>query len=177
MIRRSLTLWFFVAVCFFALPLTGVVRSADACGPEQWPDFQPRLNPGPSNSPVKAPPPTLPLSQAASGTSAERADYGGLWEGWMCRNKVRDVVVAIARVTNEGAEVEFSTGHKRWGKLSNTLSMKFDETGDVLCGTFPDETALMLGMRGDGHLNVMWARPGSWWCSGIMERTRVSPAS
>lgn len=177
MLRRSLTLSLCAVFGLLVLPLIGAVLPADACSPNEWPSFQPRLDPGPSNSPVKATRPTLSLSPAAADTREERSEYGGLWEGWMCRDKVRDVVVAVARVTNEGAEVEFSTGNKRWGKFSSTLSMKFDESGEVLCGTFPSEQALMLGMRGDGHMNVMWAHPGRWWCSGIMRRTQVPPAS
>ena len=173
MMGRYPALCLCAAVCLLA----AAVRPADACSSDEWPEFQPRLDASPSNSQVTAVQPTLPLSPAPTGTAAERAEYGGLWKGWMCRNKACDVAVAVARVTNDGAEVEFSSGDGRYGRFSNTLSMKFEEGGEVLCGEFPSGQALMLGLRGDGQMNVMWAHPGKWWRSGIMQRTQAPPAS
>ena len=73
--------------------------------PPERPDYQARLWPGPSASSEKAKPPTLALTPAAAGTPDDLASYGGLWEGWMCRNRFRDVKVAISNVAR--ARVEY----------------------------------------------------------------------
>lgn len=139
----------------------------------EWPGFQAGLKPGPSASSAKAKPPTLPLTPAATGTPDDQANYGGLWEGWMCRGKSRDAKVAVANVTSEGARVEYRTNDDKYPSFGVTLRMKFK--GDVLRGT-PDNSAyLTLGMRPDGYMNVKYNVPGRWWCSGILQRTQAPP--
>lgn len=135
----------------------------------RWPLFQDGLRPGPSRSPIKAKPPTLPLIPAAKGTPAHLVSYGGVWEGWMCRKKSVDLKLAITEVTSEGAEVEYSYGSKRFGNVNHRLSTRFDD--DVLRGRLPNGAELILGMRNDGHMNVKWERSErNAWCTGILAR-------
>ena len=154
---------------------TETLPNVEASSAYQWPAFQAGLRTGSSNSPVKAKPPTLSLAPAAVGTSADRAKFGGVWEGWMCRHRSADVKLAVTKVTNEGAEVEYASGSERFGAYDHTMSTRFD--GDVLRGEFPDEAELILGMRPDRHMNVKFDRPGRNWCTGIMQRTQAPPES
>ena len=113
MVRRSLTsltLCLCTAFGLFVLHLTGAGRLAEAQSTStyQWPDFQPNLKAGPSNSDVKAKPPRTTLSPAAVGTTPERAKFSGYWEGWMCRDRIVDVNVLVTKVTNEGAKVRYA---------------------------------------------------------------------
>ena len=101
--------------------------------------------------------------------------YGGLWEGWMCRARFRDVKVAIANVTSEGAQVEYSANDDKYPAFNVTLSMEFD--GDVLQELVHNSAYLTLGMRPDGHMNVKFEVPNRWWCSGIMQRSQAPPKS
>ncbi|WP_260295231.1 hypothetical protein [Sedimenticola hydrogenitrophicus] len=141
----------------------------------RWPDFQQGLIPGPSNSPVKAKMPSVSLTPIANKMTSERAAFGGVWEGWMCRNKVVDVKVAVRELTNEGAMVDYASGAQSFGSFNITLSAQF--SGDVLRGTLPSASGrpdLILGMRSDGHMNVKWDN-GTNWCTGVMERTASLP--
>ena len=65
MTSRSLTLCLCAAFGMFALQLAGAGRLAEAQSTYQWPDFQPDLQPGPSNRDVKSKPPTVTLSPPA----------------------------------------------------------------------------------------------------------------
>lgn len=139
----------------------------------EWPTFQVGLKPGPSASSSKAKSPTLALIPAAADTPDDQASYGGLWEGWMCAKKVRDVKVAISNVTSEGARVEYRTADDNYPAFSVTLPMKFK--GDVLRGTPNNSAYLTFGIRSDGHMNVKYRVPNRWWCSGILKRTKAPP--
>ncbi len=149
-------------------------RTAQASSFE-WPEFQARLQPGSSSGSAKAERPTLALTPAAAGTPDDRASYGGLWEGWMCGGRRRDVKVAIANVTSEGAQVEYRTNDDKFPAFDVTLSMEF--SGDVLQVVVHNSAYLTLGMRPDGHMNVKFEVPNRWWCSGIMQRTQAPPKS
>ena len=93
----------------------------------------------------------------------------------MCRRRVVDLKIAVTKVTNEGAEVEYSSGSERFGAYNHTMSTYFD--GDVLRGEFPNQIQLILGMRPDGHMNVKFDRPEGNWCTGIMQGTQAPPES
>ena len=166
---RFLTLCLLSAIGFLALQGLESKWIAEASAAYQWPDFQARLRPGPSRSPVKAEPPTLRMLPAAAGTPAELASFGGVWEGWMCRKRSVDLKVAVTGVTGERAEIEYSYGSKRFGTFNRLLSARFD--GDVLRASFPNGAELILGMRDDGHMNVKWERSErNAWCTGILAR-------
>ena len=111
---------------------------------------------------------------AAAGTPAELASYGGVWEGWRCRNRTVDLIVVVTRVTSEGADVGYAAGGERFGNTNVTLSAKFE--GDVLRARFPRGAELILGMREDGNMNVKveWQN-GNRWCTGILRRSQASP--
>lgn len=166
---------FLAVVGLIALQFAGYANRTTQASSFEWPKIQSRLSPGSSASSAKAKPPTLALTPAAAGTPDDLARYGGLWEGWMCRGRIRDVKVAIANVTGKGARVEYRTDDDRWPAFGVTLSMEF--IGDVLQGTPNDRAYLTFGMRPDGHMNVKYELPGRWWCSGVMQRTRAPPNS
>ena len=169
MTGRFLAMCLFSAFGLLALQVSGSKWIAEASAAYQWPDFQARLRPGPSNSPVKAERPTVRIVPAAAGTPAVLASYGGVWEGWMCRKKSVDLKLAITSVTSAGAEVEYGYGSKRFGNFNRMLSARFDE--DVLRARFLNGAELILGMRDDGHLNVKWERSErNAWCTGILAR-------
>ncbi len=147
-----------------ALQFAGYAQRTTQASSFEWPDYQARLWPGPSASSEKAKPPTLALTPAAAGTPDDLASYGGLWEGWMCRNRFRDVKVAISNVAREGARVEYRQNDEKYQAFSVTLSMEF--SGDVLQGLPNNAAYLTLGMRPDGHMNVKYEVPNRWWCSG-----------
>ena len=99
MTTRSLTLCLCAAFGLLALQLAGAGGLAQAQSTYQWPDFQPDLQPGPSNSDVKAKPPTVTLSPPTVGTPpAERVKFSGYWQGWMCRDRI----VGRQRIGDEG---------------------------------------------------------------------------
>ena len=167
--RRSLTVCLLSLVGLLVLqPLEGK-GVAEASSAYRWPDFQHRLKPGPSNSPVKAEPPTLRMVPAAADTPDELASFAGVWEGWMCPNRSVDLKLAITSGTGEGARIEYGYGSKRFGRFNRMLSARFDH--DVLRAKLPKGAELILGMRDDGHLNVKWERSKrNVWCSGILAR-------
>ena len=175
MTRISLKPYLYVVFGLLALQVAGGKWNIEASAAYEWPTFQAGLKLGPSSSPVKALPPTLPLAPAAVGTSADRAKFGGVWEGWMCRRRRMDVKIAITNLTNEGAEVEYASGSERFGAYNHTMSTLFES--DVLRGEFPNGAQLILGMRPDGHMDVKFDRPGRNWCTGIMQRTQAPPES
>ena len=159
----------------FALQLAGVVR-ADAF---EWPDFQPGLEASSSHSPVKAkaPPSRFKLSPAEAGTSPERANFGGYWEGWMCRDKIVDINVLVKDVTNEGAKVRYAVASKRIKPTSYIRSASFD--GDVLRFFLRKKrTEVILGTRQDGQMNMKWHdKKRDAWCTGVMQRIEEPPPS
>ena len=163
------------ALVLIALQLAEYAERTAQAASFEWPSFQASLKPGPSASSAKAKPPTLPLTPAATGTPDDRANYGGLWEGWMCRDQIRDVKVAISNVTSEGAQVEYRTRDDKYGAFNATLSVKFK--GDVLQGLPKNAAYLTFGLRPDGHMNVKYEVPNRWWCSGILRRTQAPPKS
>ena len=162
----------------FALELTGAGRLAEAQSTYEWPEFQPALRPGPSNTDVKAKPPAMTLSPPAVGTSPDRAKFSGYWEGWMCRDKIVDVNVLVTKVTNKGAKVRYAVASEHVDSLKRRPvsidSARFK--GDVL--QFGErKTKIILGMRPDGYMNIKWdvTARGSGWCTGIMQRTLAPP--
>ena len=164
----------------YALPIMGALAltgywATPAAASFEWPSFQTGLKPGVSASSTKAKPPTLPLTPAAAGTSDIKASYGGLWEGWMCRRKAKDVKAAISNVTSQGARVDYRMADDTWPAFSVTLPTKFK--GDVLQGTPNNSAFLTFGIRSDGYMNVKFEVPGRWWCSGILKRTKAPPKS
>ena len=172
MSARSLTICLFSLAGLLVLQFVEGKRVAEASSAYKWPDFQAGLKAGPSNSPVKAKPPTLPPVPAAAGTPAGPASYGGVWEGWMCRRKSVDLKLAISNVTSEGAVIEYSYGSKRFGNINRMLSGRFD--GDVLRARLPNGADLIFGMRDDGHMNLKWERSErNAWCTGILARSRA----
>ena len=174
---RTLTLCLRAAFGLFALQLAGVGRLAQAQSTYQWPDFQPDLQPGPSNSDVKAKPPTVTLSPPAVGTPPERVKFSGYWQGWMCRDRIVDVNVSVTKVTDKGANVRYAAASKHVKTLrrpvSYTRSARFD--ADVLRLRLGQKTEIVLGMRPDGHMNIKWDSPSRGWCTGIMQRTLTPP--
>lgn len=150
-----------------------LVGCQTAAGSFQWPDFQPGLKVAPSGSPVAAPLPDVTLVPATSGTSAEHAAYGGIWDGWMCRNRTVDVKIAVTNVTDTGATVYYASGSGSFGAYSHP-PVEFRFAGDVLRGTFDNGIDLILGMRPDGHMNVKY--DAARWCTGILENTKPLPS-
>ena len=159
-----------LGVFLVAVILAGGV-SASLGAEYKWPADQAGLTPGPSKSPVKAKMPTKKLTPAVEGTAPERAAFGGVWEGWMGRNRQTDIKVAVRLVTNKGAKVDYSVGSSSFGKFNITIRSRF--VGDILRGTFPNGARLILGMRSDGHMNVKY--DGGGVPTGIMQRTQAPP--
>lgn len=176
MTRQSLALYLCAAFGLFALQLAGADRLAEAQSAYQWPEFQPNLKAGPSNSDVKAKPPRMTLSPAAVGTSSERAKFSGYWEGWMCRDKIVDVNVLVTKVTNKGAKVRYAAASEHVKALKRPVSYirsaRFN--GDVLRLRLGEGTEIILGMRPDGYMNIKWDLQRGW-CTGIMQRTLAPP--
>ena len=158
---------------FLATVIWAVGVSPSSGAEYKWPAYQAGLTPGSSNSPVKAKLPTKKLTSAVEGTAPERAAFGGVWEGWMGRNRVIDIKVAVRMVTNKGAKVDYSVGSSSLGKFNTTISARF--VGDILRGTFPNGARLILSMRSDGHMNVKYDRGGG--PTGIMQRTQAPPVT
>ena len=139
----------------------------------KWPSFQAGLKPGPSTSPVKAKLSSVSLTPAAEKTAPERAAFGGVWEGWMCRDRVVDAKIAVREVSNAGATVDYATGAQSFGNANFTVATRF--AGDVLKGTFPNGAGLILGMRSDGHMNIRYDAQN--WCTGILRQVKSLPKS
>lgn len=153
----------------------------NAGGSYSWPNFQSGLRPGLSTSPLKAEfSGEVVLTSAEPGTPEEYAAYGGIWEGWMCRDAIVDAKVAISNITATGASINYASAAETWrsiyagGVFNRSTSASFE--GDTLQGTLAKGVNLILGMRPDGHLNVKWEQytKGNW-CTGILKKTK-SPA-
>ena len=154
--------------------LAGCQTTEMSSGPYDWPDYQAGLAPGASNSPVKAMLPRVMLEPAADETAPERAAFGGVWEGWLGRDKTIDIIVAVRKVTNNGAKVDYSVGSASFDKYNTTISSRF--VGDTLQGTFGNGARLILSVRSDGHMNVKYEL-GSAAPTGIMQRTQAPPST
>ena len=157
---------------FLAAVVLAVGVNASSGADYKWPAYQAGLTPGPSNSPVKAKMPSTKLTPSVEGTAPERAAFGGVWEGWMGRNKVIDIKIAVRMVTNEGAKFDYSVGSRRIGKFNTTISARF--VGDILRGTFSNGASLILSVRSDGYMNVKYESSGGS-PTGIMQRTQAPP--
>ena len=166
----------FITTLVLAALLTGQgLALAETQSTYQWPEFQPELQPGPSNTDIKAKPPAMTVSPPAAGTSPERAKFSGYWVGWMCRDKRVDVNVLVTKVTKKGAKVRYAVASEHVGSLKRPVSYirpaRFK--GDVLRLWLNPQTKIILGMRPDGYMNIKWdaVARGSGWCSGVMQRT------
>ncbi|WP_028795342.1 hypothetical protein [Thalassobaculum salexigens] len=137
-----------------------------------WPSFQSGLRLGPSSSPVKAELPPVKLTPAAPTITPAHAAYGGIWEGWMCRDRVVDLKIAVTEVTDAGATVSYASGSTSFGSFEHPpITARF--SGDVLRGTFRNGVDLILGMRSDGNMNVKYDAEN--WCTGILRNTAPLP--
>ena len=120
--------------------LMGASQLAEAQSTYQWPEFQPDLQPGPSNTDVKAKPPAMTLAPPEVGTSPERAKFSGYWEGWMCRDAIVDVNVLVTKVTNKGAKVRYAAASEHSDSLKRPVSYIRSASfiGDVLQVRWPN---------------------------------------
>lgn len=167
--RKPLTL--------FLLGSTLLLAACQTSG-TTWPDFQAGLRPGPSSSPVKAVlPADLALAPPAA-TDAVKADYAGVWEGWMCADATNDIKIAVVAVDDQGATLEYAAGATSFGQFNQRLSARFVEDQSLLRAQFTRGDLLFLAKRPDGHLDVRFNNwRGGMWCTGILERTRTAPTA
>jgi hypothetical protein len=105
-----------------------------------------------------------------------KAAYGGVWEGWMCRDKVTDIKLAVDSVTDNGATILYAAGSSSFGTYNETLNGRFSNTAELLEAQFGRGDKLYAGMRPDGNLNIKWAL-GDRWCTGVLARTKTLPQS
>lgn len=167
---------FAAAVVLAACQTTGTSgRQAASTETYTWPGYQAGLRMGPSTSRIKADRPHVVLAPAAVGTSAAHAAYGGVWEGWMCQDRTRDVKLVVHSVDESGAQVAYATASSERGKYTDDLAAKF--VGDTLRGQFSGGASLVLGMRPDGYMNVKFAYGSRFSCTGILERAARLPGS
>ena len=160
-----------LAVVVAALLLAGC-QTTGSSTTYSWPSFQSGLRPGPSSSPVKAELPPVKLTAAAPAIVPAHAAYGGVWEGWMCRDRVVDLKIAVTDVTDAGAIVVYASGSKSFGAFEHPpITARF--SGDVLRGTFGNGVDLILGMRADGGMNVKYDAES--WCTGILRSVTPLP--
>ena len=121
---------------------------------------------------MKAELPPVKLAPAAPSIAPAHAAYGGVWEGWMCRDRVVDLKIAVTDVTDTGATVAYASGSKSFGSFEHPpITARF--SGDVLRGTFGNGVDLILGMRSDGNMNVKYDAEN--WCTGILGNVRPLP--
>lgn len=160
------------AAALSALVTLTACQTTGGSGPYSWPSFQSGLRPGPSSSPVKAALPTVNLTPAATTVAASHAAYGGVWEGWMCRDRVVDLKIAVTDVTDTGATVSYASGSTSFGSFEHPpITARF--SGDVLRGTFQNGVDLILGMRADSNMNVKYDAES--WCTGVLRNTTPLP--
>jgi len=126
-----------------------------------------------SKSSVKADLKTKTLKPSGSDLETEKRAYSGIWEGWMCRNATFDVKVAVFNLTQNGATVAYAQANDSRGKYGATITTEFDKDG--LKGKFSYGAELILGMREDGNMNIMWKMKSNW-CSGVLKQTMSPPA-
>ncbi|MBT7892418.1 MAG: prolyl oligopeptidase family serine peptidase [Deltaproteobacteria bacterium] len=138
----------------------------------EWPGFQTNLMPADSNSTVKAALTTTALMPLNPDITAEKRAFGGIWEGWMCRNATHDSKVAVFYLNNESASVEYASGSESRGSYSAIITAEFDTYG--LKGKLPYGADLILGMRSDGNMNIM-IKHKSIWCSGVLKQKQIPP--
>ena len=141
--------------------------------PIQWPSFQPDLMPGASSSPYKA---RLPSNVSINDPDPQVGDkqnaYLGVWSGWMCRNKVTDLKIAVRVITSDGAKIAYAAGNANFKQYNEQLSAKFKR--EAFIATFQRGDTLTLQMRADGHLNVRFdGYDGDFWCTGVLSRTTL----
>lgn len=142
----------------------------------EWPGFQGGLQPGPSNTEIKAKKPRIKPIPPAEGTRSDRAKFSGYWEGWMCRKRSVDVNVFVHEVTDKDANMRYSAAneHSLRGGFVRRRTAEF--RGDVLILKMRGAD-IILGMRPDGHMNIKWDadKSGRGWCTGVMQRTLSPP--
>ena len=157
-----------------ALLLAALLAGAGGQAAEReitWPDYQPRLLPGSSESMVRARlPDGLEIAAADPGLPETKTDYLGLWEGWMCNGKSFDIKLAVVQVGPESAEIVYAGASLDMAPHVERVTARF--VARALIAELKDFRRLTLELRPDGHLNVkgeaMLHRYR--WCVGIMNR-------
>jgi hypothetical protein len=155
-----------MSIFFFSLGSITVTHAKT-----DWPEFQPRLSAGQSNSPVKAPPIKTAISSPADTTDVAKAAYLGKWDGWMCRRRRVDVKVAVSEINDNEAMVAYHVASEQIAPTTQSFTGKFLD-GEIV-GILPHgRSEITLAMRDDGNLNIRWRnldREG--WCTGIISRS------
>lgn len=149
-----------------AVPLAGVVLLGLGQG-----EARTAFDSG-STSSVQAELPAQALTPAAPETAAARADFGGIWAGWMCSGKSVDIKIAVRDVTDAGATVAYASASESFGRYNHTFQARFAE--GKLRGRFPDGGAMVFDLRGSDRMAVDYAI--SHGCSGEAVRQEALPA-
>jgi hypothetical protein len=156
------------------IPTTATGGRVQDTGDTIWPSFQQSLTAGPSNSPIKAKLPEIAMGPVAQNTRPELAAFGGIWEGWMCRNRVTDVKIAIHDVSNGEATLTYASGNPSYNNYYSTAAARFD--GRTLRGSLSNGAEIILAMRADGNMNIKYQQPENW-CTGVLRQTKNLPTA
>lgn len=134
-----------------------------------WPSFQAGLKTGRSNAPEAAAlPGDVKITPPGKSVPPALAKFSGSWSGWMCRNRVCDVKIAVEKVDASGATFVYAFSDQKLGTYATRI--KGQVNGDEISG--PDKVkggTVTIRLRPDGAMDVLRTNPPHW-ASGILAR-------
>ncbi len=142
-----------------------------------WPDFQSRLQFRPSDSAAKAVlPDDVVIAPPDAGVPPELSRFSGIWYGWMGRDYVFDLKLAVEKIERRGdgfaATIVYAGASTHW-----KMEPFFYRIGGVfengeLRAMLPGGNAMTIyRYRDDGNLDAKWIRPAATnWATGIAKR-------
>jgi hypothetical protein len=172
MIRNNLLCLFLFSMILACVSSTSVNKNPHFT---QWPDFQPKIKAGPSQSSMLSSlPQDVKILEPSMDIPIAIRKCSGVWYGNTDRYKTTDIKLAVEEIKREGenyvARVIFAvaSGRRKWEPKVFRLNGEFvqNELQIVLPG---EKEMVFFRIRPDGNIDVKWIEINSEkWALGVM---------
>ena len=141
-----------------------------------WPDFQHKIQSGPSQSSMLASlPKDIKIIEPSSNIPVAIQKYSGIWYGNIDRHKTTDMKLVVEQIKQEGDSYvaiiiyAAASGRRKWEPTVLKLNGIF--VNNELQVVLPGEKEMVIyRVRSDGNLDVKWIEINNKdrWAVGVM---------